>query len=189
MKIVSFDVLYKEDMPFFPLYAFGCEYLRRLLQDSIITEELGENCMFGLFDFDAAYNEWNSLKSKKNTVSIEDDPYKGLCVFLPDCKSYAFMLPVPKIPNVESLVIKDTKTTTTFKGRSRLGIEHLFYGDTSTHDFFHTEEVPGGGSVIVFNEKSKIRFADEVIPHIDAAHFEIFKHMFEVIKSKCSPVS
>lgn len=175
--------LYAEPMPFIPIYAFNCVYLRPLLQDERILNELHRQPVFGLFDFDEAYNEWNYLKVKWG--EIETDPYKGISTGDEIKKRYAFLLPVPSIPDVEKLVIQDRATKTHFAHKSKMGIEHLFYGDPQTHEYFEKELIPGGAEIIVFKERRKTTFAKEIIPMIEPTHFEVFRPMFEFIKSKC----
>jgi len=175
--------LFSEPIPFIPIYAFSCVYLRPLLQDERILNELNNNPVFGLFDFDEAYNEWNYLKHKWG--ALETDPYMGLSTGNVAKKQYAFLLPVPKIPDIESLVIKDKTEKTHFAHKSRMGIEHLFYGDAKTHSYFNKEAQPGGFELLVFKEGSKTKFAKDIVPTLDAACFEVFRPMFEFVKSKC----
>lgn len=175
--------LYAEPMPFIPIYAFSCVYLRPLLQDERILGELNNNPVFGLFDFDEAFNEWNSLMHKWG--ALETDPYKGLSTGDDAKKQYAFLLPVPTVPAIEALVIKDKAAGTHFAHKSRMGIEHLFYADTKTHPYFENEAQPGGFDLLVFKEKKKTKFAKEIVPTLDAACFEVFRPMFEFVKSKC----
>lgn len=176
--------LYSTPIPFIPIYAFNCVYLRPLIQDERILNEIEKKPVFALFDFDEAYNEWNYLKEKWG--ALETDPYKGLSAGDDAKKRYAFLLPVPSIPEVETLVIKDRATKTHFAHKSRMGIEHLFYGDKRTHGYFDTEKIPGGNEILVFKDGSKTRFARELVPTLEAACFEVFRPMFDFIKSKCS---
>ena len=53
-------------------------------------------------------------------------------------------------------------------------IEHLFYGDAATHTFFQNEVTPGRGSLIVFKDDKKTKFAKDIVKDIDAKHFEVF---------------
>jgi predicted ATPase len=180
----AWSKLYTTPIPFIPIYAFNCVYLRQLIQDERVLNELGRKPVFALFDFDEAYNEWNSLKNK--WAALETDPYKGLSVGDDAKKRYAFLLPVPTIQGVETLVIKDRATKAHFAGKSRMGIEHLFYGDVRTHGYFDTEKIPGGNEILVFKDGSKTRFAKDVVPILDVACFEVFKPMFDFIRLKCS---
>lgn len=182
---IAWAKLFSEPIPFIPVQMFDCGNVRRCLLEEKIKNELAGKCMFGLFDFDEAYNDWNYLKSKPGTQEIESDPYNGLCVFLPQWNSYAFILPIPRIPEIESLVIKDNGTKETWGGESRVGIEHLFYNDTETKNLFSLEDKPGGGRILVFPKGSKTRFADEIVPSIDKTHFDVFRPMFDLIRSKC----
>lgn len=177
----AWQKLFSEPMPFTPIYAFNCVYLRMLLQDNRIFNELGKKPLFGLFDFDEAYNEWNYLKGKR----IETDPYKGLLIDIENQNSFAFMLPVPRIPEIESQVIKDQTTKETYCHKSKMTIEHLFFADTNTHRFFNKESIPGGGSILIFKEGQKTYFAENVVPKVDSIHFEVFRPMLEFVKSKC----
>ncbi len=176
---IAWEKLYKDPLPFIPIMALNCVLLRRLLQDDRIFNELGKKPLFGLFDFDEAYNEWNGIKGNK----IETDPYKGLLLAVEGRPSFAFMLPIPKIAAIEKQVMKSG--TETYVHESRMSIEHLFYGDTNTHTFFQTEITAGGGSLLVFKEDKKTQFAKEVVKKIDAKHFEVFRPMFEFVKAKC----
>jgi hypothetical protein len=98
--------------------------------------------------------------------------------------SYAILLPIPEIDKVERQVVKDKVQKLTFKSESEMEIEHLFYGDEQTHEFFEEINKPGGGKIIEFRDKRKIRFAKKVVPNIDRSHFEVFRPVFEFIKSK-----
>jgi energy-coupling factor transporter ATP-binding protein EcfA2 len=69
-------------------------------------------------------------------------------------------------------------------GDSLCEIEHLFFGDPKTAEFFETEPTPGGGHrVIIKSDAQKGRFATEVIPRLPKEYFEVFRPMFELIRS------
>lgn len=176
--------LYKSPIPFIPIFAFNCSYLRLLLQDERIFNELGRNPMFGLFDFDEAYNQWNSLKGRR----IERDPYKGLSIGIERRNSFAFLLPVPNIAEVERQVIKNKTMKETYCHESRMTIEHLFYGDLNARKYFLSKKAPGG-SVLTFNSDKKTHFAKEVVPKLNPKHFKVFLPMFEFVRSKCGAAS
>jgi predicted ATPase len=180
--------LYRDPMPFIPIYAFNCVYLRMLLQDNRIFNELGKKPLFGLFDFDEAYNEWNYLKEAKKGRIFQKNPYKGLIISIKGRNSFACMLPIPKIAAIEKQVIKNKAKKETYCHESRMTIEHLFYGDPQTHSFFENENTPGG-SVLVFKEDKKTFFANDIVPKIESKYFEVFRPMFEFVKSKCNTTS
>lgn len=57
--------LYEDEMPFIPFYAFSCTYINQLLTDNRIHGEMNGLPVFALFDFDKAYDQWNSLKGEE----------------------------------------------------------------------------------------------------------------------------
>ncbi|MDD3055730.1 MAG: AAA family ATPase [Aliarcobacter sp.] len=183
---IAWKKLYAEEpMPFIPIYAFNCVYLKQLFQDERIHNELNQRPAFAMFDFDEAYNEWNALKSKTETWSfIEDDPYKGLCVENPTKNLFAFLLPVPEIEAIEKQVIFDKPSKTHYAHESRMGIEHLFYTVPHTDFYFEIQPKPGGAQIVHF-KGDKTQFAKEVVKDIDSTYFEVFRPMFDFIKSKC----
>ena len=177
---IAWSKLYDVPIPFHIVFAFGCVYLRQLLQDERILNELDGRPAFGLFDFDTAYNEWNSVSTD---ALLEEDPYRGLAKKVKGKNSFALLLPVPEIPDIEKQVVEDRGQKMTYRGESELEIEHLFYGDPQTHDFFEVINKPGGGKIIGFRDSRKTDFSKDIVPKIDATHFEVFRPMFELIKS------
>lgn len=183
---VAWEKLYEESIPFIPIYAFNCVYLRQLFQDDRIHNELNQRPAFAMFDFDEAYNEWNALKSKTGTWNfIEDDPYKGLCIQNPTKNLFAFLLPVPEIESIEKQVISDKLSKTHYAHESRMGIEHLFYTAPNIDSYFEIQTKPGGAQIVHF-KGDKTQFAKEVVKDIDSSYFEVFRPMLDFIKSKCA---
>jgi ABC-type Mn2+/Zn2+ transport system ATPase subunit len=176
---IAWNKLYEEEIPFHIVFAFSCVYLRPLLQDERILNELNGKPAFGLFDFDEAYNEWNSVNTEH---MIEEDPYKGLMKKVKQKNSYAILLPIPQIELIEKQIIKDKAAKTTYRGDSEMEIEHLFYGDENTHEFFEEINKPGGGKILEFRESRKTDFSKNIVPNIDNVHFEVFRPMFEKMK-------
>jgi len=183
----AWSKLYQEPIPFIPLFSFGCDNLRRLILDEKTIKMINKP-LFCLFDFDAAYNQWSSLKKEADYIECESDFNKGLCSYLSTRNIYAFMLPVPTTPEVRKLVV-DKTSGKTFEGESRMSIEHLFYGDKKTHKFFNTINLPGEGKALVIKDKNKVDFASNIVPQVDPKHFQIFRPMFDLIRSKCSTSS
>ena len=58
----AWNRLYDYEIPFDICFGFGCDYLRKILNSHKFQTEMRGNPIFGLFDFDEAYNQWNSLK-------------------------------------------------------------------------------------------------------------------------------
>ena len=173
--------LFEEEMPFDIYFGFGCEYLRKILCDDKFQAEMDGLPIFGLFDFDEAYNHWESLKS--DDCPIEENPFKGLCKKVKDKNSYAFLIPIPQNEVIKKLVIKNEETFETYKNSSRVELEHLFYSE-ETKAHFNVKAGVGGAEFISIGDSQKIDFARNVVSSLSIEHFEIFKPMFDLIKSK-----
>jgi predicted ATPase len=174
--------LYDEEIPFIPFYAFSCTYLSQLLTDDTrIVAEMDGLSLFGMFDFDKAYNQWNGIKGE----DVETDPFKGLIKKRKEKEVYAIMLPVPKNECIKKQVIKSEHPVKTFGDASHCEMEHIFYGSNKTESFFK-EEPSAGGKIIVFrSDADKKEFAKNVVPTVEKEYFEAFRPIFEFIKSKC----
>jgi len=173
--------LYDDEMPFIPFYAFSCTYINQLLTDNRIHGEMGGLPVFALFDFDEAYNQWNGL----NGDVIEMNPLQGMVKKWAGGESYAIMLPVPGNADIQNQVIKNSATNETFAHQSLCEIEHLFYGPKMTKDYFKLEPCPGGNKIAFACDDQKTTFAQKVVPLLDSECFEVFRPVFEFIKSKC----
>ena len=161
----------------------GCFYTTQKVElfnanEKIYNENHGKP-LFGLFDFDEAYNEWNGIKG----TDEETDPFKGLCRKVENKNGYVFLLPVPNKDEIKSLVIKNERTNETFKHESRLSLELLFYGYPGTENNFEEEAIVGGGSKIVF-KGDKCSFAEKIVPKLPKEAFEVFEPIFQFIESK-----
>jgi predicted ATPase len=173
--------LYESEIPFIPFYAFSSTYIKQLLTDNRIHTEMGGLPVFALFDFDKAYDQWNGLNG---TIS-ETDPLRGMIKKWKEGESYAFMLPVASHADIQKQVIRNPATGETFGGDSCCEIEHLFYGLEATKDYYQEEPCVGGSKIIFKTDGEKTTFAKEVVPTLDKGCFEVFRPMFEFIKSKC----
>ena len=108
----------------------------------------------------------------------------GACKKVGDRNAYAFLLPVPLNARIRTQVFKDGKSGESFGGDSLCEIEHLFFGDERTAEFFDTEPTPGGGEKItVRSDAQKERFAKEVVPSLGNEYFEVFRPMFDFVVS------
>jgi len=176
----AYHALYDSDnIPFEICFGHGCLYLRLLLQNEKFLNEMNGKPIFGLFDFDEAYEQWNSITINKDL--LVSNPFLGLTKQFKDFESYAIVLPIPNDDEIRKQVIdKDGKT---FGGNSKLELEHLFYSDSSK-DYFSVKEIVGGGKIIEISDSQKMKFATEYIPLLKTEDFEIFRPMFEFIKSK-----
>ena len=135
--------------------------------------------MFGLFDFDQAYNHWNGMKGEV----VQDDPKIGLIKKVPEVHGYAFMLPLPDNDDIRQQVLNEEGH---FGGSSLCEIEHLFYGDPLTAEFFDGVRVPGqGGRIQKFmSDTRKEEFALNVLPKLADKYFEPFRPIFDFVQSK-----
>jgi predicted ATPase len=172
--------LYEGQMPFEIYCGHGCTYLRALLQNEKFLGEMASFPIFGLFDFDMSYNEWNSISGEDEL--LEKDPFKGLIKKVKSKNAYAILVPVPPIAAIQGQVIAKEKET--FKEKSKLEIEHLFF-NKSTEKHFHKVATPGGGEIIEINDSAKMKFAAEVVPTVDKEHFQVLNPIFDFILSHC----
>ena len=183
---IAWEMLFEEDeIPFIPFYAFGHKYLKQLLEDPKIHHEMDGLPLFGLFDFDAAFDSWNGMSGTVERA----DAYTGLVKNHGNNKAFALMLPIPRTPEIEQQVFKvpgsgSSGPTDTFGGESCCAIEHLFYGHTETESYFTPEPTPGSGTKFVFNSR-KTDFAQQIVPTLAPHCFEVFRPLFEFIRSKC----
>lgn len=173
--------LYEVEMPFIPFYAFSCTYMNQLLTDGRIHGEMGGLPIFALFDFDKAFDQWNGLNGQVLTT----DPMKGLIKKWTHGESYALMLPVPEHADIQQQVIRNAKTGETFGGDSCCEIEHLFYGQPATVDYYHREPCVGGSKVVFKSDRDKTAFAKEVVPMLAPQCFEPLRSIFDFITAKC----
>jgi len=185
-KIITeaWNKLYTDEMPFIPYFAFSCTYINNLIRDDRVHSEMGGKPVFALFDFDFAYSQWNGLKGEVIGKKLTE----GLIKKWENGNSYAFMVPVPSNEVIQKQVISEKEESGTFGDKSCCEIEHLFYGVEGLEKYFKTEPCMGGEKVSFVSDGEKVFFSEEIIPSIDAKHFEIFRPMFEFIKSKCATV-
>lgn len=177
----AWNKLYDTEIPFDICFGFGCGYLRKILNSEKFQTEMGDQPIFGLFDFDEAYNEWNSLKTADGL--IENDPFKGLCKKVENKNSYAFLIPIPENDEIKKQVIKVEATKETYKHESKVEMEHLFYSD-DTKEKFTVKKGAGGAQLIEISDSAKMEFAQEIVPSLGDEHFEVLRPMFEFILTK-----
>ncbi|MFT6501141.1 MAG: AAA15 family ATPase/GTPase [Crocinitomicaceae bacterium] len=180
----AWNKLYNSPLPFYLQECFDAKFLGNLInrgydnQDGIIKNN-PDQLFFALFDFDSqGYNVWNGLNKIK--VDIESNPQNGLCRSNEERNCFAFLLPVSENAEVAKLVMKNS--TETFKDKSRLTIEHLFYGEEGLNKFFHKTTPQPGAELIEFkNGKKKREFAKKV-SELPKESFTVFESLFDRIK-------
>jgi predicted ATP-dependent endonuclease of OLD family len=156
---------------------FDASYLRNLFSRQDIFVNYPTKAFIALFDFDKeGYESWNGLS---NYDVIENDPKKGLLKKHKTNNAYALLLPVPTGP-LESQVIQSGIAT--FKEKSHLPIELMFYGVPSLASRFANESQVGGGTLIKFHG-DKTAFAKDVATSLAAADFQTIKPLFAAIQN------
>lgn len=159
--------------------AFSCGFLRNLVKDKTLYQNHAGRTFFALFDFDEAHNDWNQLGQ-----DVQTDPCKCLVKKQAAYDSYALLLPVPATGNIRQQVI-NPHTGGNYGNRSLLTIELLFHGVAGLDGYFIVDTERTDGFIKFVSDSQKVTFAKDVVPIIDAAHFEAFRPIFDFIKSKC----
>ncbi len=154
--------------------AFDCGFLRKLLRRQELYQNNVGRKFFGLFDFDAGYDEWAAIGNQQNR-SLRD----GLVCKHQAYDGYGILLPIPDGLSVRNQVW-NPNTNSTYGGQSRLTIELLFKDVPGFEGFFTVDpKSPAGWYRFVGN---KVRFAEETVPTLDSVHFECFRPLFEFVE-------
>ncbi|MDX0807157.1 AAA family ATPase [Sinorhizobium medicae] len=154
---------------------FGCGFLGALLREGSIYADYPERCFFGVFDFDEAYNNWNS----NNTDFVQQDVARGLARKKREQNGYFLLLPVPENLSVRNQVI-NLETGQHYKAASVLPIELLFHDVPGLDEHFCEDASrPGGFRKL---KGSKTEFVGDIVPSLDAEYFECFRPLFEFIE-------
>lgn len=159
--------------------AFSCGFLRNLVKDKALYQNHAGRKFFALFDFDEAHNDWKQLGD-----DVQTDPCKCLAKKQAAYESYALLLPVPATGTIKQQVI-NPHTGGNYGNRSLLTIELLFYGVAGLEKYFVVDTDRTDGFIKFISDSQKVAFAKDVVPTIDAAHFEVFRPIFDFINSKC----
>ncbi len=164
------------------LNAFSCGFLRNLVNDKALYQNHPGRTFFSLFDFDEAYSDWNQLGQ-----DVQADPCQCLTKKRTTHESYALLLPVPTNGQIRQQVI-NPHTGGNYGNRSLLTIELLFHGVAGMGSYFTVDTARTDGFIKFISDGQKVSFARDVVPTVDATHFEVFRPMFEFIRSKCPTV-
>lgn len=169
-----------EKRPFEIQNAFSCGFQRNLVKDSALYQNHPGRTFFALFDFDEAYNDWNQLGQ-----DVQTDPALCLTKKRNGCESYALLLPVPTAGQIRGQVI-NPHTGGNFGNKSLLTIELLFHGVPGLDAFFTIDTQRTDGFIKFISDGQKTTFSQDVVPTLDAAHFAVFRPLFDFLKSKCA---
>jgi hypothetical protein len=136
-----------------------------------------QKCFFALFDFDDAYDDWRGLGGIHTVIDIG----VGLCRKLEDKNAYTFMLPIPD-NELRVQVWDEQNPIEKIKPNPHFCIEHVCWGVGGLEGWFKNKN----GLIEFKGDKYKVRFANEVVPGLDAEKFAAFRPMFEFIKAHCA---
>jgi predicted ATPase len=162
--------------PFEIQSAFSASFLRVVLLDETLYAENPARKFFGIFDFDEAYNSWNI-----NGIDMEVDPERCLTKKRANCEGYFMLLPVPACLSVRAQVVNQA-TGQHYGPEALLQIELMFRDVPGLEANFEVDS-SRPGNCIRFKGK-KTRFASQIVPKLDAAHFEVFRPIFTQIQSR-----
>lgn len=181
---VAWDKLFPyEERPFDIQNSFDRIFLRNLFSRKDLQVNYPGRKMFALFDFDEAYDDWNGLSEIVKGQLDETDPLKGLAKNLKYQNHYAILLPVPDIEALKPQVLNSEGIPWGRGIDSHISIELLFFKDEWLDSWFKKRPVTGGGEIIEFSG-DKVLFSATVVPNLSAESFEVFRPVFEFIKSK-----
>lgn len=156
---------------------FGCGFLGALLREESIYNDHPNRMFFGVFDFDEAYNNWNS----NNTVFVQQDVTRGLVRRKQNHPGFFILLPVPPNLSVRAQVVNPANGEH-YRERSALPIELLFHDAPGLAEHF-CDDQSRPGNIRKLRCKKTV-FARQVVPDIDAEHFECFRPVFEFIEAQ-----
>ncbi|MFH7320890.1 AAA family ATPase [Desulfurivibrio sp. D14AmB] len=159
--------------------AFSCGFLRNLIKDNTLYQNHPGRTFFSVFDFDEAYNDWNQLGQ-----NVQTDPCQCLVKKHNAYESYAMLLPVPANGQIRNQVI-NPHTGGNYGNKSLLTIELLFHGVPGLDQYFVVDTDRTDGFIKFVSDGQKVAFAKDVVPTLAPACFEVFRPMFEFIKTKC----
>lgn len=139
--------------PFAVLIAKNCRYLRYLLEDAGFIDEVGDHQrVLGLFDFDAAYDDWNGCKAAYPNEEGSDET--GLLRKHAVKSIYAGLLPIPEH--------RKKQAGKRFGGKSLFTIE-LYLTDEQLKAGNNFQFTPSLGDVDVVEFRGdKVSFADRL---------------------------
>lgn len=156
--------------------AFDRGFIKVLLRRPEIFTKYPNKHFFALFDFDAGYDDWRELGGDHTVTDVG----LGLCRKLEQKNAHAFLLPIPA-NELRTQVWDDANPLEKVIPSRHFCIEHVFWGVEGLDTWFRTHEKSGQ----IRFKGDKIKFAQEVVPSIDAVCFESFRPMLEYIRAHC----
>ncbi|MCP4049273.1 MAG: ATP-binding protein [bacterium] len=170
----NFENIFKDHSPFI-FKSKECDNELNKFLDMVSVSEWADKFILGVFDFDAAYNKFNGLKSKRwgDKIGSEKD---GVSRKRKDHPCfYAMLLPVP--------THRTSYASIALASKSRLAIELYFSDDILTKLGNSGEEtVTGVSERIKIFQGDKSLFWKELF-YLPVNEFESFKNLFIKITS------
>jgi predicted ATPase len=157
--------------------AFDRGFIKILLARQEVFATYPNKQFFGLFDFDDAYDDWRDLGGEHQVTDIA----LGLCRKLTGKNAHTFLLPVPDNA-LRAQVWDETNPIERIIPEPHFCIEHIFWGVDGLEDWFRPDDKTG--KIRFKGDRHKVKFAKEIVPALDPACFEVFRPMFDFIKSK-----
>lgn len=173
----AFSKLYPDaTRPFNIINGCCANHLKSIFENDS-TFDKNEQVQIALFDFDDAYNQWNGVKKYEIFSNI---PHECLVKKHQKNNGFLILLPVPEIESIKKQVLFNENKT--FKHKSVLEIEHLFYDVESLRGWFVEEKSPGGSVYQFKGDKYKIEFS-KLTNELSKNDFKHFIPLFEKIAS------
>lgn len=158
-----------QQIPFYIHVCYADSQIKSVLE-RIILDNFEGKTFIGLWDFDSAYSQWNGLSKKWSHKQITEA--NGLLNKKQNESIYAMLLPVPDNRN--------TYASNLLGDKSALSIELLF-PNNKLRNCTHTVTCLGGGKIIEFDKKKKLKFADKT-SSFSAEDFVEFNKIFGLIQ-------
>jgi len=169
----AWSKLYPDDRRFFEVRsALGAKNVQITLNDQQLFTRLGSQKIVGLFDFDAAYNQWNGVWRKASSYVVLDAA-KSLTRKHSSERAWAMLLPVP--------AHRADFASAELAGESILSIEFLFQDIDIPHNFIKMKKMPKGTGLPYFDAGQKVAFANHV-QNLPASSFDAFVPIFERLR-------
>lgn len=131
--------------------ALGMKNLNITLNDREVFSKLGNRILLGVFDFDTAYDQWNGVWSKNNTV-VQNAEADGLVKRHPAERGYAMLLPVP--------AFRSNYASRALAGKSILSAEFLFEDAHVPPHMIGQNAIAMSQSLPYFKDAEKMNFAN-----------------------------
>lgn len=182
---IAWKKLYQDRAREFCIHnAFDRQFLRNLMSRDELRQNHPERKFFALFDFDAAYDDWNGISKGSKGQDVEIDAFKGLTRQLKVrnalVNQYVMLLPVPRVDAIKRQALQADNTPWGKGADSHIAVELLFYKEDLLGTYFQKELTSCGGERIIFSG-DKVHFAKEYVSGLGVEEFNIFKPMFDLI--------